>query len=548
MKKPKPGTGRTRRTLQLLSLGLFLYLLAGAAWPAGKTFLPPDFYLRLDPLATLIIPLSAREFIYRLIPGLALLGVTALLGRFFCGHFCPFGITLDLFGRLKGSVKTTGPKSPLGRASSNLKYLVLTAMTAGALAGYNLGFWGSPIALITRFYALFLEPALAAAGNSALDLGRPLLESMGIEGASYLSFQTRAFDSLLFIITFFGLVFFLEWRSPRFWCRVLCPAGALLALISLKPLWRRRVDGCVNCGLCARRCPASALRADGRTCSYRESLTCQRCVEVCPAGAVNFKYSRPAQSAGPAEPAEPAGPWVFPPISRRAFLGSAAAGLGLSLAFPLVSARASAPTPVRPPGAMPEPDFLNRCLRCGQCLKACPSNALAPGGFSMGLATIFSPYLLARRGPCEPDCHRCGQVCPTGAVLDLPLAEKRWAKMGTARVLKESCLAWAEDRRCVVCQEVCPYAAIDLGQEGHHTVPVPLVDAARCYGCGYCEFHCPVEKTAIVVEATGALRLNAKSYRAEAVARGLELDPLERASSAEPPEAEALPPGFIDLD
>jgi ferredoxin len=165
-------------------------------------------------------------------------------------------------------------------------------------------------------------------------------------------------------------------------------------------------------------------------------------------------------------------------------------------------------------------------------------------GLESGFEKIFSPYLLARRGPCEPDCNACGQVCPTRAIRPLPLGEKKWAKMGTALVLKETCLAWAEDRRCVVCQEVCPYAAIDLVQETGLQAPVPVVDAARCYGCGYCEFHCPVAKPAIIIEARGALRLSEGNFIDEARSQGLDLDPDQRDHDEYTPD-DQLPPGFI---
>jgi ferredoxin len=125
------------------------------------------------------------------------------------------------------------------------------------------------------------------------------------------------------------------------------------------------------------------------------------------------------------------------------------------------------------------------------------------------------------------------------------MAEKRWAKMGTAVVLPEICLAWAENRSCVVCQEVCPYGAIELQvRPGGSGVPVPVARLERCYGCGYCEYHCPVAAKAIVVKPRGALRLAGGSYQAEARARGFSLDPEERAMDA-PPEGQ-LPPGFLE--
>lgn len=546
---------RFRRLIQILCLGLFLYLLRQAVWPAPNAFLPPDLFLRLDPLASLALPLAAREFIGRLIPGLAVIGLTLILGRVFCGYICPFGCTLDLVNWLKRRIGGRRPTRPpqLNPGWSRVKYGLLVAILTAALAGISLVFWGSPIALISRFYALLMHPLALEAASSALHHGESVFESLGWTGAAYISIKTRAFDSLIFLLAFFGLLFWLEWRRPRFWCRLLCPAGALLALVSRRPTWRRRVAGnCIHCGRCHRDCPAGTISPDGLGTGYGECLTCQKCVDICPVRAVKFGFG--PEKPQPENSEESAVTLIQHPLSRRLFLGSAAAGLGLawfqskglSSAISLVGGPEARPAAlqVRPPGSRPEARFLALCLRCGECIKACPANALAPTTLEAGLNGLFSPRLLARRGPCEPECNLCGQVCPSGAIANLPLPEKRWAKMGTALVLKETCLAWAEDRRCVVCQEVCPYGSIDLVQEAGLSAPVPVVRASRCFGCGYCEHHCPVEAPAIVVKPDGALRLDHEDYQKIALAQGLDLAPEVRALE-EIPDGQ-LPPGFLE--
>ena len=254
------------------------------------------------------------------------------------------------------------------------------------------------------------------------------------------------------------------------------------------------------------------------------------------------------------------GPLAAPALpSRRAFLWSAGAGavfaaVQLSGAHSLLRAEARGviwPAGcIRPPGALPEPDFLGRCIRCGQCMKVCPTNGLQPSWLSAGPEGVFSPVLAARRGPCEPDCNACGAVCPTGAIRSLALAEKQWAKMGTAVVLRDSCLAWAENRRCVVCEEVCPYGAIACVQAPGAKVAVPVVKAASCYGCGYCEQFCPVRVSAIVVQPLNVLRLADGSYRETGRSIGLDLHPSEKKRAGEGypdalPEG-GLPPGFTE--
>ena len=226
--------------------------------------------------------------------------------------------------------------------------------------------------------------------------------------------------------------------------------------------------------------------------------------------------------------------------------------LGLdSLQQPATVGLISPATLIRPPGAVPENIFLRLCLRCGACMQACPSNGLQPTYFSAGVAGMFSPVLVPRRGSCETSCNACGQVCPSRALRRLSLKEKQRAKIGTAVVLRQKCLAWEQDRRCVVCQEVCPYGSISLRPLPGGQVPVPFVHAERCFGCGACECHCPVAGSAIVVEADGALRLRTGSYIEAAREMRLTLEPTSKDAKdlfpggEELPEG-ALPPGFTE--
>jgi MauM/NapG family ferredoxin protein len=545
-----------RRAVQLCGLGLFLWLLPGAAWPLREGFLPPDLFLRLDPLAALGLPLALRGFIPSLLPGLGLLLLAVLFGRVFCGYICPLGTTLDL-SRLAGGLFTGREKKLRGSPSPRLnrvKYLLLAVLLGAALAGVNLIFWGSPLALITRFYSLLLHPLLLLAADFSLESARPLLTGPDPAALAYLSISPRRFDSMYFLLFFFGLLFVLEQIRPRFWCSCLCPAGALLGLCSLRPLWRRKVASCKNCGQCARLCPGGAISAeDPLSCAHSECFACRACVDICPVRGTSFSFERIVpeniQSAPPLRPSPP-----FPP--RRAILGMAGAGAILasvqysglySLLRPAARGNIWPAGLLRPPGSLPEAEFLLRCLRCGECMKACPTNGLQPAGPAFGAEALFSPVLLPRRGPCEPECNLCGRVCPSGAIAPLPPEEKQWAKVGTAVVLRQSCLAWAEGRRCVVCQEVCPYGAVSLSRQAEASVPVPLVRAARCFGCGYCEQHCPVRLPAIVAQPLNALRLAGGSYAEAAREAGLELVPGSGGESFDDfiPEGE-LPPGFTE--
>ncbi len=556
----KPGRARSlRRTIQTASLILFLYLLWNTLQPRPQTFLPADAFLRLDPLAAVLLPVAAREWLLRLWPGLVVAASALLVGRLFCGWLCPLGATLDLARGLQnlaaGNRKAPAGSPPLSRRS---KFLVLFAVVGASLLGVNLAFWGSPLALITRFYALCLHPLLLLTGQEALSAGRPLLEALGPLGPlgsfdpAYLEIVPRRYAGLWFLLVFFGALFVLERFWPRFWCRFLCPAGALLGLIAFRPLWRRRVSACSECGRCAGACPSGA--ADGQGTDTTECLACQACIPVCPEGAGRFTFGPGARPSPAGLHARRAFLGAAELPSRRAFLGAAGCGALLagvqysglnSLLRPGRDGLIRAEDLIRPPGALPEPAFLDRCLRCGECMKVCPTNALQPALGQTGVDGLFSPVLTPRRGPCEPECAACGRVCPTQALQSLPLEEKQWAKVGTAVVLPYRCLAWAEGRRCMVCQETCPYGAVKVVQREGAAVPVPVVDALRCFGCGSCEFHCPVRLSAIAVQPLNALRLTTADYKAAAQDMGLILTPGQKELQEELPPG-GLPPGFSE--
>jgi MauM/NapG family ferredoxin protein len=177
---------------------------------------------------------------------------------------------------------------------------------------------------------------------------------------------------------------------------------------------------------------------------------------------------------------------------------------------------------VRPPGALPERDFQARCVRCGECVKGCLTNTLQLVWFEAGITGLWTPKITARLAGCEQGCNLCGHLCPTGAIRPLNLEEKIFAKIGTARIIKTRCIAWEQDRRCLICDEICPYNAISSQFVAGHPVTVPVIDENKCNGCGYCEDKCPVSgESAVVVEPLGELRMASGSYKEKARELGL---------------------------
>jgi MauM/NapG family ferredoxin protein len=501
-----------RVTVQALSLALFT-LLFGLANYRLPDWLPADIYLRLDPLLGLSAIVAGRAWVPRVIWGLALLVATVLIGRFFCSYVCPLGAILDfldplLFRRLKR--RTLDADARL----RNVKYVVLIVFIAAALVGSSLVYLLDPIALLTRTYTLALFPPFVGLVNLVLDAVRPVAEAMRWMNIATLSYAQPVFYMSLVTFVIFAGIIALGRLAPRFWCRYLCPLGALLSLVSPLGRLRREVGPeCPACGACQTTCPMGAPTDEGGT-QIAECIQCRTCVAACPQDVIAF----------PASPRIlPAGTAARPDMSRRGFLYSVAGGVGMGFAVresPFTTLQNKQQL-IRPPGALPESDFLATCIRCGECMKSCLTNTLQPTLWESGLAGLWTPKLDLRFAACEQECNVCGKVCPTQAIRSLDLEEKTHAKVGTAILKKEMCLVWAQDKLCLICDEICPYDAIVFRTiDGYRR---PFVVASRCNGCGYCEQRCPVEgDSAIVVAPIGQIRLRTESYVAEA--KKLQLD------------------------
>jgi polyferredoxin len=501
-----------RVTIQALSLALFTGLFALANYRLPD-WLPADIYLRLDPLLGVSAILAGRTWVDRALWGVVLLAATALAGRFFCSYVCPLGAILDfldpvLFRRAK---RRTLERD---RALRNVKYVVLILFIAAALVGSSLVYLLDPISLLTRTYTFALFPPFVGLVNLLLDVVRPVAEAMRWMDIATLSYAQPVFYMSLITILIFAGIVALGRLAPRFWCRYLCPLGALLSLVSPLGRWRRTVGPeCPACGVCQDACPMGAAMDEGGT-RLGECIQCRTCVAACPQDVVAFPVSPQLLSAG--EPARP-------DLSRRGFLYSAAGGVGLGFVVkqsPFTPLQNKAQL-VRPPGALPEEEFLTTCIRCGECMKSCLTNTLQPSLWEGGLAGLWTPKADLRFAACEQECNVCGKVCPTQAIRSLGLEEKTHAKLGTAVLRKEMCLVWAQDKLCLICDEICPYDAIVFRTlDGYRR---PFVVASRCNGCGYCEQRCPVEgESAIVVAPIGQIRLRTGSYVAEA--KKLQLD------------------------
>ncbi|HDP24583.1 MAG TPA: 4Fe-4S dicluster domain-containing protein [Deltaproteobacteria bacterium] len=542
---------------RIISLLLFFILLFYATFPL-VSLIPVDIFLRLDPLIFAVTLSGSRTVIPLLLPAVIILLLTLVLGRFFCSAICPLGTTIDIADRM---IPQGNPEHDPGkkRARTHLvrvKYLLLIFLLAAAASGISLILVFSPMALATRLYGTLIMPVFFLVAGGALDLIRPLTWEFDITTLAYASIDVPRFALTWVTVLVTGAILGCALIAPRFWCRYLCPAGAIFAVFSRRPLIRRTVsEGCTRCGLCQELCPMDAIGEDPRDTVYSECSGCRVCAGVCPERVISFPLrGRTGKKAAQEFSA-----------GRRGLLAAAGAGISAGLiARTDLGYRTGTDEPgevhhpalIRPPGAIPENEFLLRCVRCGICMKACPTNTLQPTWFEAGLAGMMSPVIRPRRGPCEPPCAVCGHVCPTGAIRTLNPEEKICAKVGTAYILRHKCLAWEFDQPCLICEEVCPYGAIELRTVDGIPVTVPFVDEKKCTGCGYCEYYCPVQAgSAVVVEPMDEIRLSLGSYCETARERGFIFDekdglvrlPEDGHRDTKIPESDGgLPPGFTE--
>jgi len=406
---------------------------------------PIDWFFQLDPLVAIATVLTTHTLYRPLLWALVTFILTMIFGRFFCSWVCPFGSLHHFVGFLGRQGKKTSQRIQLNRyrKAQQIKYYILIVFLAmaafpSAAATLQTGLL-DPIAVITRSFNLLLLPIADSSAN-------------------LVSVPSRFYEGAWLVFAIFVAALLLNLVIPRFYCRFVCPLGALFGVIDRFAIWRigKNENECINCKLCERNCEGAC--EPGGNIRISECVLCFNCREDCKNEVISYQ-TRPSL----------AGEITNPDVSRRGFVLSLASGI---LAVPAVRLSNELGSNwyhevIRPPGALPEEEFLKRCVKCSQCMRVCPTNVIQPGGIEGGLENIWTPTLNYRIGSsgCQLNCVACGQVCPTSAIRPITLSEKLGVddfaeagpiKLGSAFVDRNRCLPWAMDKPCIVCEENCP--------------------------------------------------------------------------------------------
>ena len=485
------GDAIARRIVQIGFLVLFFYpfipvLYTRTTFQAAPTF--TSWLLPWDPL--LLTGQLAKQDWAGVVLGapLLLIGLTLVLGRFFCGWVCPIGTLMDIIRPLAFWQKPAGGSLSRGfhaGGNSKVRYFLLGGLVAAGFFSIQALGWLDPL-------VIFQRTASALTTN-------------------FFAVQQPALHSLLSIVSLvFLAIVLLELWQPRFWCRNLCPLGALLSLFSRFSLLNRKVtSACTLCGDCRRACPMNAIPKEAHETSYADCTMCLECEDSCPNQGISFrfgalagkKWQRGARQIGAGGTAVLKGKYVAvrsaslpgTALKRREVINGAVVGLA-GLAVAPLAGLAPQIQVLRPPGALPEAQFLQTCIACQECVRVCPSHGLRPVFLEAGLSGIGTPRLVPRQGGCSlnPSCpDLCAQVCPVGAIQKM---EPKDLKLGLAQVDRSLCLAWDQGVKCLVCVEACLVQAA-VAYQGRITV-----DPQKCTGCGRCESGCPVPGSAIQVK------------------------------------------------
>ncbi len=463
--------------ITLLFLDFTGTLHAVVGWLAKIQFLPAVLALHVGIVAGLIV-------------------LTLVFGRIYCSVICPLGVFQDIISGINGRRKKKKYRFSYSPALSWLRYLVLLFFAITLVAGI-----GSVAALLAPYssYGRIAQNLLAPFWQWGNNLFAYFAERVD----SYAFYETevwiRSLPTFLVACITFIVLFVLAWRNGRTYCNTICPVGTVLGFLARYSLFRPVLDPekCKKCGLCSRSCKAACIDSQNYHIDYSRCVVCMNCMEVCNQGAIRYGLRLKKERTPESRKSEKTDG------SRRVFL----TGMGLWAASAVARAQEKKvdgglalildkkiperTTPIVPPGSLGLRHMTQHCTACQLCVSVCPNGVLRP---SARLSAFMQPEVSYERGYCRPECTKCSEVCPAGAISKITPADKSAIQVGHAVWIRENCIPVKEGVKCNNCARHCPAEAIQmvLSDPSHPESPrIPVVNVERCIGCGACENLCP---------------------------------------------------------
>lgn len=433
---------------------------------------------------------------------LFLIILTVLFGRVYCSVICPLGVFQDIVSWFSGKRKKN--RFRYSPAMKWLRYGVLGIFVILMIAGFNsLAILIAPYSAYGRIASNLFAP-LWQWGNN-------LLAYFAERADSYAFYEVNVWMKSLptFIIAIVTLVVIvvLSWRNGRTYCNTICPVGTILGVISKYSLFKPMIDSskCNGCGLCARNCKASCINSKAHEIDYSRCVACMDCIGKCKKGALKYVRRIPEAKSATATETVIAASVTAEQVdnARRTFL-SASAIFATTAVMKAQEKKVDGglatiedkkipnrETPLFPPGALSARNFTQRCTACQLCVSVCPNEVLRPSG---NLMTLMQPEMSYERGYCRPECIKCSEVCPAGAINLITTADKSAIQIGHAVWIKENCVPLTDGFECGNCARHCPTGAILMvpsDPDISDSLKIPVVNTERCIGCGACENLCP---------------------------------------------------------
>ncbi|MDO5570533.1 MAG: 4Fe-4S dicluster domain-containing protein [Bacteroidales bacterium] len=433
----------------------------------------------------------------------ALIALTLVFGRIYCSVICPLGIFQDVISHI--SVKRKKNKYSYSKAISWLRYSILLLFIIALVAGLN-----SLVALLAPY---------SSYGRIVSNLFAPIYQGLN----NVLAFISERADNYLFYskeiwikslstfiisIATFVVILVLAWKNGRSYCNTICPVGTVLGFISKYSFLKIHIDTdkCNYCGLCARNCKASCINPKEHKIDYSRCVDCFDCIDKCKQGAISFGYKKQKNDIHLEKDDKVDN-------SRRNVMTASALVLATSvlkaqekkvdggLAFIEDKKVPKRNNRLVPPGAKSIRHFSQHCTACQLCVSVCPNDVLRP---STNLQNFMQPELSYEKGYCRPECNKCSEVCPAGAIEPLTIEDKSSTQIGHAVWVEKNCVVLKDGVSCGNCADHCPTGSITMveKEEGNPDSPkIPIINVETCIGCGACENLCPARPfSAIYVE------------------------------------------------